>query len=361
MSTLSRYLCLIFLRFFAVILASMLSLYGLIEFIEKFDDFIEHDAVLADYLTYPLYNLPLMLSSTMPLAILLGAFASIASLSRTSQLTALFASGLNFRQISRPLFGCGLVFCVLSLVSHLWLVPWSTREAHYLLETRVKGNSPDETRSQNLIFRDGDQIISIENAFPDKGVLAGLTLIEFNEAFLPVQRIDAALAHHIGQGVWRFQEVAHWEFSPENQSVRSFARHAEQVRDLQRQPEDMLQLWTEPEQMSPRDLQHFINKLQAEGYNPSEYRVEQQMRLARAATPLIMILLGVPFALQRGRQVSFSLGVSISLAVFLIYYLLYATFTAIGTAGILPPPAAAWAANLLMILVGSWLFLNVRD
>ena len=32
------------------------------------------------------------------------------------------------------------------------------------------------------------------------------------------------------------------------------------------------------------------------------------LRLAKSASPLIMVLLGIPFALQRGRQASFSLG-----------------------------------------------------
>jgi lipopolysaccharide export system permease protein len=75
--------------------------------------------------------------------------------------------------------------------------------------------------------------------------------------------------------------------------------------------------------------------------------------------PLVVILLGVPFALQRGRQATLGLGVALSLAVFVIYILLQAIGMALGTAGLLPLPLAAWSANLLLLLVGSWLFLTL--
>jgi len=75
--------------------------------------------------------------------------------------------------------------------------------------------------------------------------------------------------------------------------------------------------------------------------------------------PLVVILLGVPFALQRGRQATLGIGVALSLGVFMTYILLQAIGTALGTAGLLPLPLAAWAANLLLLLVGGWLFLTL--
>ena len=350
MNILTRYISLAFLRYLSLILATLLILTGLIDFIEKVDDFIAHQASLTDYCWYPLYSLPQMVSYAFPLAILLAAFATIASLSRTNQLTAMHGSGLNFAQISRPLFFLGLCFSGLSLAANMWLVPWSSGEADYLFKTKIKGDRRMEGTDHDLIFRDGNRIVSIASSFPSKGEIDGLTVVEFNNDFVPVKRIYADL-----------DDVALWEFSPEDQTVRSFSRQPELDWDLHRTPDDMLQLWTDPGYMSSKELRQLIVKLEAEGYSPAEHKVEEQLRLSRAAIPLIMVLLGIPFAMQRGRQVSFSLGVAISLAIFLSYYLLYATFAAIGNAAILPPLIAAWSANILMTLVGAWLFLNVRD
>jgi len=73
-----------------------------------------------------------------------------------------------------------------------------------------------------------------------------------------------------------------------------------------------------------------------------------------------MVLLGIPFALQRGRNASFSLGIIISLIIFVVYFLLYAVFAVFGAIAVLPPLIAAWAANILMALVGTWFFLRAQ-
>lgn len=361
MSILSRYIVQTFLRFLVVILAIMVSLYGLIEFIEKVDDFIEHGAGVVAYLKYPIYNLPLMLSMTLPLAILLGAFATIASLSRSGQLTAMFSGGASFARVTRPLFLCALACALLLLPANLWLVPWSVSEAEYLRQTEIKGKLPVDLQARNLIFRDGDRIISVGRSFPDRGEIVGVSIITFNDRFMPIRRVEAARARHLEAGRWRFEEARIMEFSSATQAITRFEKPGSVVLDLQRHPEQMLQLWYEPEQMTWPRLQAFIGKLEAEGYAPHRYRVEGQMRISRAAAPLIMVLLGVPFAVRRGREVSFSLGVILSLGIFLLYFLLNAVFAAAGSAALLPPLVAAWAANLLMTLVGGWLFLQRRD
>jgi len=105
MTTLDRYISTLFLRNLAFILLALVSLYALIEFIEKVDDFIENQAALINYVLFPIYNLPLMISNTLPMAVLLGAFATIGDLSRTNQLTALLGGGISISRISRSISG----------------------------------------------------------------------------------------------------------------------------------------------------------------------------------------------------------------------------------------------------------------
>jgi lipopolysaccharide export system permease protein len=361
MSTLNRYISSIFIQYLLVILLVLLSLYGLIEFIEKVDDFIEHTASLETYLLYPIYKLPLMLSHSLPMAILLSSFATIGSLSRTGQLTALLGGGISVSQVSRPLFFCGIVLCGLVLIGNIWVVPWSNSEAEYLLQTKIKGKQAQNVQDKELFFRDGNKIISIDYSFPQKQEVQGISIIELDDQFRPIERREADRATHHLDGVWLFEGLSIWEFSPEDQQIKSFTRHDQLQIDLGRQPEEMVQLWHHPEEMSLPQLNNFIEKLANEGHDPRNYTVEAQLRLARSFTPLIMILLGIPFSLQRGRQSSISLGVAISLGIFIVYFLLYAIFAALGSSAILPPLVAAWAANVLMGLAGAWMFLHTQS
>jgi lipopolysaccharide export system permease protein len=361
MPTLDRYILNAFLRNLALVLLTLVALYSLIEFLEKVDDFIEHRAAVKYYLTYPLVHLPVMLSNSLPMAVLLATFATIGGFSRSNQLTAMLSGGISFIRISRPLFICSLILAVIMLIANLWLVPWASSESNYILRTEIKGRSAQTASSKDLYFRDGNQIISINQAFPAKGILLGLTIVEFNDNFMPVKRIQAEHVQHIEKGQWLLKNAVTWIFSPETKAVSSFEQQPELLLDLKRSPSEAVRLWNRPEDLSIGELIHFTRKLESEGYNAKLYRVEIHVRFAKAVIPVIMVLVGIPFALQRGRNASFSLGIVISLIIFVTYFILYATFNVFGAIDVLPPLIAAWAANILMALIGTWFFLRINS
>ena len=74
-----------------------------------------------------------------------------------------------------------------------------------------------------------------------------------------------------------------------------------------------------------------------------------------------MVLIGIPFALHRGRQASIGFGIGVSLAAFSAYFACQAVGMALGMANLLPLSLAAWAANILLLLVGFWLFLTLNN
>jgi lipopolysaccharide export system permease protein len=361
MSTLDRYILNAFLRNLALVMLTLVALYGLIEFLERVDDFIEHRAELKHYLTYPLLLLPVIISNSLPMAVLLATFATIGGFSRSSQLTAMLSGGISFIRISRPLFISSLILAVVMLFANLWLVPWSASESNYMLRTEIRGNATQAVSSKELYFRNGNRMININQAFPAKGIVLGLTIAEVNENFMPVKRIQAEQAQYVEKGQWLLKNAIVWTFSPETKAVSSFDQQPELLLDLQRQPSEIVQLWDRPEDLSIGDLLHFTQKLESEGYDPKLYQVEAHVRFAKAAIPIIMVLVGIPFALQRGRNDSFSLGIVISLIIFVTYFILYAIFNVFGAINVLPPLVAAWAANILMALIGTWFFLRIHS
>ena len=361
MSTLDRYILQAFARNLALVLLTLISLYGLIEFLERVDDFIEHQAGIKYYLLYPFYHLPVIITNSLPMAVLLATFTTIGGFSRSGQLTAMLSGGVSFTRISRPLFLGSMILSLIVLAANLWLVPWSSLESNYILRTEIKGKSAESGPSKDLYFRDGNKIVSISHAFPAKGVILGLTIIEFNDRFMPIKRIQAEEAVHKNNGIWQLKNAVIWDFIPETRAVASFDQKPELLLDVKKQPSEMLRLWNRPEDLAINELLHLTEKLRNEGYDPKPYQVETHVRFAKAAIPIIMVLIGIPFALQRGRNASFSLGIVISLIIFFVYFILYAVFAVFGAIDVLPPMVAAWAANVLMALVGAWLFLNAQS
>ena len=73
----------------------------------------------------------------------------------------------------------------------------------------------------------------------------------------------------------------------------------------------------------------------------------------------VMTLIAVPFAVTTGRRGAL-FGVGLGLLLAISYWGLSAVFGAIGGAGLLTPPLAAWAPNVLFVSVASYLLLTVR-
>ena len=362
MTTLDRYIASLFLKNLAFVLLALVSLYAVIDFIEKVDDFIEHQAAFIYYLLFPLYNLPVMISNTLPMAVLLSAFAPIGGLSRTTQLMALLSGGISLSRISRPMFLVGVLLSAGLLLCNLWLTPLGIQETAFIKDVEIRNKTHAlSTEAKDLFFRNGNRIVHIQRSFPQRGTLLDITVITFDEQFKPVERLHAESGQYGRAGEWLLDTVKVWQFSPADKAIQGYDAYAEWPLNLGKDPSEVTQLWNNPEEMSQAELYHIIAMLKADGHDPRSYQLESHLRISRACIPLIMILLGMPFALQRGRQASFALGVVISLAIFIVYFVLYAVFAALGGSAILPPLAAAWSANILMTLIGTWMFLKAQD
>ena len=362
MTTLDRYITNLFVKNLVFILLALVSLYAVIEFIEKVDDFIENQAALVYYVLYPIYNLPLMVSNTLPMAVLLGAFATIGELSRTNQLTALLGGGISITRMGRSMFLAGFLLCGLLLLCNLWLTPLGIQETEYIKEVKIAKKTRDAAaESKDIYFRNGDRIVHINRSFPQRGDLFGVTIVSFDDRFQPVKRLQAVSGHYQGSGLWSLKEVKIWQFSAVEKTIQGYEEKAEWQLELGKDPSQVTQLWNNPEEMTQVELYGIIKTLQADGHDPTTYQLESHLRLSKAFIPLIMILLGMPFALQRDRRPSFARGIVISLAVFVVYFVLYAVFAALGGSAILSPVVAAWAANVLMTLTATWLFLRAQD
>jgi LPS export ABC transporter permease LptG len=113
------------------------------------------------------------------------------------------------------------------------------------------------------------------------------------------------------------------------------------------------------ERMSYAQLKRYIGELQVSGFNVVPYTVELQRKLSFPFVTVVMTLLAVPFAATTGRRGAlYGIGIGIVLAIG--YWLLFSLFAAIGTAGLITPVLAAWAANILFAVGAGYLLLTVQ-
>jgi len=356
MELLSRYIVKIFLRNFALSLGSFVGVYLLVDFFEKVDNFVEKSAPAKLYLGYFLNAIPLFVTQVAPLAVLMAAFITIGSLSRTGELTAMRAGGLSLYRIARPIILTTCVITVLLIINQEFILPGSTGTMNRIMKEEVKGISHPQRIRNQIWVRDGNSIVHIEQVIPNEGVLQGITFFELDENFRIIARTDAGSGQYADSG-WQFRNIKRRLFNPGDGEMVSASLARRESLPFNKKPADFRQDDPHEWELNFLDLRTLATRMQDDGYDATRYLVNMHAHIASPFACLVMVLLGIPFALNRGRNTSLALGIVISVLVGVAYFMLHSIATAFGYSGVLPPLLATWSANILIGLTGLWLVL----
>jgi lipopolysaccharide export system permease protein len=356
---LNRYILTAFARIFGLALAAFAGIYLLVDFFERVDNFIEHKAHFSQYILYFFNKIPMIVVQIAPMAVLMGVFMCLGGLSRNSELTAMRAGGISLWRITLPLLATALLITGAMQVANEYVVPLSAQKVNYILNTQVKGKPQLVTKLDRLWFREGNAIVNIRQALPEKNALQGVTIFRLGDDFRLQSRIDAPQAT-FAKGAWLFENLTERKFSAAAE-VAAIEHHARRAVELVKTPDDFRTAERKTEELGVRALGVMASKLAEEGYDATRYRVDMQARLATPFASVIMAFLGIPFALQKKRGASLAMGITISVAIGITYHILQAILLAFGYSSVIPPAVAAWAPNLLFGLFGVWLLLMVRE
>ena len=356
MSLLTRYIVKSYLRNFLLSLCAFVGIYLLVDSFEKIDNFVEKSLPASIFIRYFINSLPLFISQVAPLATLMAAFGTVGGLSRTGELTAMRAGGLSLFQITRPLIVTTFVITGLLFVSQEAILPTSTSNMNQIMSQQVKGKSHPQRIRNRIWVRTGNSIVHIDRAVPRKELLQGITIFNLDENFQIYQRVDAGSARYQNEG-WTFNNIIRREFEPESGAMIDSQHHKTEQVEFNKKPEDFEQIDPGEWELNFSDLRKMAKKMQAEGYDATRLLVNMHAHLSTPFACVVMVLLGIPFALNRGRNSSLSFGIVISVLVGVVYFILHSVAMAFGYSGILPPFLATWSANILIGLSGLWLVL----
>ncbi|MEW5909253.1 MAG: LptF/LptG family permease, partial [Thermodesulfobacteriota bacterium] len=113
MPTLYKYLVKEILKFFCIILASVIVIYLAVDFFEKIDDFIEVGLPSDRALSYFMLKIPFIIAQIMPVGILLSVLVVFGLMNRNNEMMALRASGISARYLMVPVLLKSVFFTVL--------------------------------------------------------------------------------------------------------------------------------------------------------------------------------------------------------------------------------------------------------
>jgi lipopolysaccharide export system permease protein len=356
----NRYLLTTFFRITLLALGVFVGIYLLVDFFEKVDDFLEHQAAISLYFYFFANKLPLIISQVLPLTILMGIFMTLGGFSKTNELTAMRAGGISLLNLITPLLLATTLIAGIHFTLNEYIVPACIHNAEYIFDTEVKGKRAALTKRDNLWFRDQTSLYHINLVLPDSGSMDGVSVYQLNERAQLELRMEAKKVRY-EEDKWIADRIKIRKFDPVSGKLTAENQKKHYVLPLSKQPEDFGTKSGNNDELNFNQLRHLSQKMRHEGLDATRYRVDMYARLATPFACLIMAFVAIPFALQKSRNINLALGISLSVLIGVAFYILQSTLMAFGYSKVLPPFIAAWAANIVFLLFSSFLILSTRE
>ena len=369
MNLVDRYILREWLKIFGLVLVALIGLPLMQAMYDDLGDLIAQQAKLDDVLVYFAVKIPAYFSFVLLLALLLSLLYSLGQLHRSNEITALRAAGLGLLRITRIIWLAGLLLCGLVWWLNASVIPWSVEESraildnlHFRHQAKVGGAEQAGLRTDVAFDNQPAGRMWFFNRFSrvqNRGY--GVTVVESDREHHETTRLLAAEAERDPQGGWVFRAGREIWLDPVSGAVTRNQPFDEKVVPYYHEdPALMFVFDLKPVDLSSTELEQIIGHFTAEE-NPkvTTYTVRYYGLMADAMMPLIVIMLAVPFAVG-GVRVNPAVGVSKSLGLFLLYYLLTTGCYALGGQAVLPPLWAALLPNLAMLALGAGFLWRAR-
>lgn len=358
MSIISKYLSREIARYFLVVLAMVVGIYVVVDFLEKIDDFMEAGLPFSKTLSFLIFKIPFIIAQITPVAILLSILIVFGLMSKYNEIVALRSSGTSTYQLLRPALTIGIILSVLLFFVSEILVPITMGKANRIWLTEVRRDTAITSREKNIWIK-GNRLISHISFYNHRTqTLYGVTLNYFDDEFRLTKRIDASKGVFQG-GQWVLEDAMVQQLKPDDE-VYSIRLHDRWIESLDLLPDDLKRVVKKSEEMGFAELHDYIAKVESEGYDASLYRVDLHAKIAFPVVCIVMVLIGTGIAIRGRLKEGLPVSISYGIGVAFLYHVFHSFCISLGYAEVLPPIIAAWSANLIFSCLGSFILLNAE-
>lgn len=357
MTILSRYLTRTYLGMIGTCLSAFISIYLVIDFLERIGKFSRAGVPLQETLLYFFSKTPEIINQTTPMAALMGTILTMGALSRNSEITAMRSSGISLVRIGRPLLVTAGCISAILLFMQEFVVPRANERVRYIDQVMVQKKGTETFfRRNNIWHKSGNMIMQAKLFDPATQTLNGLTIWEMGNGMAPMARVASPLATLQGDE-WTLKDAVRTDLG---QSGEAKPQRLPSLKiDLDLEVADLKVVAKSAEDMGFVSLWQYCRSLGEGGYDTARYRTLLHAKISLPFAALVMAFLGIPFSLREGRSSGIGIGIGISIVIGFAYFVLNALLLSLGQAGALPPLVAAWAANLIFAASGLWFTLTV--
>jgi LPS export ABC transporter permease LptF/LPS export ABC transporter permease LptG len=367
MLILDNYILRRFVGLLLLILSSFLVLTLIFTFFELLADIVKNKISPLTVGDYLVNSVPSMLYLVTPLSVLLAVLVAFGLLQKSSEITAMKATGISIYRTLVPILAIAAALAGgLFLLDQSYL-PYANKRVE-TLRNSIKGR-PAQTylRPSKWIFGEGNgpagraptrRVYFYEFYEPDRNEFGGISSFELDpHTFQITKRVYAARAHwEENLQKWVFEKG--WQRSFNADTVTDFRQfEVTTFAEMNEPPSYFKKEVRQSSEMNYDELRSYIRDLQQSGFDVVRLRVQLQKKIAFPLITLVMAVLALPFALSAGRRGALT-GVAVALLIAVGYYVTAGLFEAMGNVSQLPPLIAAWMPDVIFGLAGGYMILK---
>ena len=170
MMLLDRYLVREFTRWFGLILSVFVLMYLLVDFFGRLRMFLSNNALPSQMAAYFLYNLPMIVSLTLPAAVLVATLLTLGTLSRHSEIIAMKACGVSLYRVFLPIVLCAGALSIFNFLNGEFLVPEANQRVEQIKRVEIQKKEPRGTFKRNELWYRGERgSITSRSSMPEPG------------------------------------------------------------------------------------------------------------------------------------------------------------------------------------------------
>jgi LPS export ABC transporter permease LptG len=302
------------------------------------------------------YYLPWLFGFVFPIVILLSSMASIGSMARQNELTAIKAAGVNIRQLTLPLLALGMLCAGFGFYISEGVLPQANAARRQLADQMGENKAatargaPSPARQEfrrNFYYFGDNRNIYFFGEFRTEPLVTRNVWRETFEGHAIRQRITADAAEY-KNGTWKFLKGTATTFKKDSVSALTFDTLADTI--LTERPQDMVAQIRSPEEMGYWELASYVDKSRRRGEDVSKWRAQLDFKLALPFMNFIVILLGLSISARAGRKggaVLFGIGLVLCFA----FWIISQFAIAFAQNGQLPALVGAWFGNILFLAI----------
>lgn len=361
MRILDRYIVKSVLGIFFACLLTFFSLYIIIDVFSHLEDILQQRVSFNILRQYYLSFLPLIFVQVAPIAALLSTLYTFANLNRSNEIIAMRSSGLSIPYITKTVIIFGVIVSVFVFWINDKFVPHSLTLTEKIKDQMESGSKRIQEKEHEVInnlsmYGLKNRLFFVNKFSFSESTMNNIVILEHDEKQNIIRKIVANKGIY-KDGLWRFYQCITYNFDENGQIKQEPQYLAEEIMAIPESPREFLAQRQRADFMTIAQLDDYIWKLSKSGATTviRNLKVDLYQRFTVPLTSLIIILLGIPFALMMKKRATGLSSLGISIMMGFLYYVLSAVSVALGKVGILTPLLAASLSHIIALLVSVYL------